>query len=149
MTVQAACLEVKCLSTEKAAEGWGLSGADAAPSPWPPAPSAWNTGSQGPWAGAGVGWGRVCRGPGPRSFPQNPLSLLGQDPQLLGSQPGACRQLDGEIPPARGVPGGVATTFSRASLSPLSLSPCWGHPQIGGGRGEGEAESREAHVLRS
>ena len=42
---EAAHLGVKGVPTEKAAEGWGLSGADVPPSPWPPVPS-----SSGTWA---------------------------------------------------------------------------------------------------
>ena len=69
---EAAHLGVKGVPTEKAAEGWGLSGADVPPSPWPPVPS-----SSGTWAPRPLGgcWGRVgagFAGPGPRSFPQNP-----------------------------------------------------------------------------
>lgn len=121
---------MKCLSTEKAAEGWGLSG-DVPPSPV--APSAlgfWNTGSQAPWAGAGVGWGQGLQvlDPGAsRRIPESPLT----GPLSSCSQPGAW-PADGDTPPSGSV-SQVGWPRHSAGPRPLSLSPCWGlSPEEGG-----------------
>ena len=131
-----ACPEVKCLPTEKAAEGWGLSGADVPPSPWPPAPSGSGTQAPRPLGGCRGGVGAGFAGPGPgasRRIPESPLTGP-LSSWVLSLAPGQLM----ETPSVRGVPRGVATTLSGPSLSPLSLSPLLGAVPRGGGGVKGK-----------
>ena len=90
----------------------------------------------GPWAGAGVGWGQGLQvlDPGAsRRIPESPLTGP-LSSWVLSLAPGQLM----ETPSVRGVPGGVATTLSGPSLSPLSLSPLLGAVPRGGGGVKGK-----------
>lgn len=102
----------------------------------PQRPRVLKHGLPGPRAGAGAGWGQGLQvlDPGAsRRIPEPPLTGP-LSSWVLSLGPGWLM----ETPSDRGVPGGVATTLSGPSLSPLSLSPLLGAVPRGGGGVKGK-----------